>query len=66
MNEDAQEPKRDQTPCPLCGRPAADQFSPFCSRRCAQVDLGRWMSGNYVIAGESVYNPADSDDDNVG
>ena len=36
--------------CPLCGRPAEDRFRPFCSRRCADADLGRWLTGEYRIA----------------
>ena len=38
--------------CPICGKPAADTFLPFCSKRCADVDLNRWLSGGYVIAGK--------------
>jgi len=36
-------------PCPLCGKPAAEPFRPFCSRRCADVDLNRWLSGVYAV-----------------
>jgi len=35
--------------CPICSKPAADEFRPFCSRRCADVDLNRWLSGVYAI-----------------
>jgi endogenous inhibitor of DNA gyrase (YacG/DUF329 family) len=35
--------------CPICSRPAVDEFKPFCSRRCADVDLNRWLSGVYAI-----------------
>ena len=35
--------------CPICGKPAVDQFKPFCSKRCADIDLNRWLTGNYVI-----------------
>jgi len=40
--------------CPVCKRAieagvAADRFHPFCSRRCADVDLGRWLKGSYAI-----------------
>ena len=39
--------------CPTCGRPAvAEPFRPFCSARCAEVDLGRWFSGRYAIPSE--------------
>jgi endogenous inhibitor of DNA gyrase (YacG/DUF329 family) len=42
--------------CPTCGKPAVEQFRPFCSKRCADVDLNRWLKGVYVI-------PAAADDD---
>ena len=41
---------------PLCvycrQRAAEDRFRPFCSERCRMVDLGRWLNGNYQVAGE--------------
>jgi endogenous inhibitor of DNA gyrase (YacG/DUF329 family) len=33
--------------CPICGQPTADRFRPFCGKRCADVDLNRWLSGVY-------------------
>jgi hypothetical protein len=33
--------------CPICGKISVQQFRPFCSRRCADVDLHRWFSGTY-------------------
>jgi uncharacterized protein len=38
--------------CPICGKSADPKFRPFCSARCADVDLHRWLSGRYSIAGE--------------
>jgi endogenous inhibitor of DNA gyrase (YacG/DUF329 family) len=35
--------------CPICGEPAEQRFRPFCSRRCADVDLNRWLSGVYAV-----------------
>ena len=35
--------------CPICGKPAEIEFRPFCSRRCADVDLQRWLRGAYVV-----------------
>jgi hypothetical protein len=35
--------------CPICGKPADPGFRPFCSKRCADVDLHRWLSGSYAI-----------------
>jgi len=37
-------------PCPICGKPAVEQLRPFCSRRCAVVDLNRWLSGVYAVS----------------
>jgi endogenous inhibitor of DNA gyrase (YacG/DUF329 family) len=39
-------------PCPICGKPALQRFRPFCSARCADVDLGRWLKGSYVVPAE--------------
>jgi endogenous inhibitor of DNA gyrase (YacG/DUF329 family) len=44
---DARSPKHN--PCPICRKPAAEPFLPFCSRRCADVDLNRWLSGVYAV-----------------
>ena len=49
-------PKPGSRQCPICGKPAAQASRPFCSDRCKQVDLNRWLSGGYVI-------PVRSDDD---
>jgi endogenous inhibitor of DNA gyrase (YacG/DUF329 family) len=37
--------------CPVCAKPASGAFKPFCSKRCADVDLGRWLKGGYAIPG---------------
>jgi endogenous inhibitor of DNA gyrase (YacG/DUF329 family) len=39
--------------CPVCGKPAAARHAPFCSKRCADIDLGRWLKGAYAIPGGS-------------
>ena len=36
--------------CPICGRPATPEAHPFCSKRCADVDLNRWLGGVYRVA----------------
>lgn len=41
-------------PCAICGKPAVARYKPFCSPRCADIDLGRWLKGTYVIPGEAV------------
>jgi len=38
--------------CPVCGSATEKRWRPFCSRRCADVDLGRWLKGSYAIPGE--------------
>ena len=38
--------------CPICGKPQVHVFRPFCSQRCADQDLGRWLTGSYRIAGD--------------
>jgi endogenous inhibitor of DNA gyrase (YacG/DUF329 family) len=55
--------------CPICGRPSVQEYRPFCSRRCADVDLARWLSGTYVIPdgeetedGTPSSTPADGED----
>ena len=45
-----------QGTCPVCGRGRSDavelaRYRPFCSKRCADVDLNRWLSGTYVVPG---------------
>ncbi len=35
--------------CPICAMPAKAAYRPFCSARCAEVDLGRWLTGRYRI-----------------
>ena len=35
--------------CPICGKPAASRHQPFCSARCTQIDLGRWLKGTYSV-----------------
>ncbi|GGG50983.1 hypothetical protein GCM10010964_42800 [Caldovatus sediminis] len=38
--------------CPVCGRAPAPPHRPFCSARCARIDLGRWLTGAYAIPTE--------------
>ncbi len=35
--------------CPICNKETDPKYRPFCSRRCADVDLGRWLKGSYAI-----------------
>ena len=45
------ESKGGSKPCPECGKPANEASKPFCSERCRDVDLNRWLSGSYVVPG---------------
>jgi endogenous inhibitor of DNA gyrase (YacG/DUF329 family) len=38
-----------EKPCPICRKPAEQRYRPFCSRRCADIDLNRWLSGVYTV-----------------
>ncbi|NOT42552.1 MAG: DNA gyrase inhibitor YacG [Alphaproteobacteria bacterium] len=38
--------------CPICKRETEQRFRPFCSKRCADVDLARWLNGVYAIPAE--------------
>jgi endogenous inhibitor of DNA gyrase (YacG/DUF329 family) len=49
-HDDTSEPRR-SAPCPICKEPSVPAYRPFCSRRCADVDLSRWLSGTYAIPG---------------
>ena len=35
--------------CPICGKEPETRYAPFCSKKCADVDLGRWLKGYYVV-----------------
>ncbi len=55
--------------CPICSRPTKLDYRPFCSRRCADVDLVRWMTGGYAVPAtddeiEETEESADADLDN--
>jgi len=47
--------------CPNCGKPVDAKYAPFCSKRCADIDLSRWLKGSYAIPGK----PADDEDENT-
>ncbi|MEO8925650.1 MAG: DNA gyrase inhibitor YacG [Caulobacteraceae bacterium] len=46
--------------CPVCGKPQEAAYRPFCSRRCADVDLHRWLAGRYAIPAAAGQDEADS------
>jgi uncharacterized protein len=48
-NDNRRAEERAAAACPICAKPRVEKFRPFCSPRCADVDLQRWLSGRYVI-----------------
>jgi uncharacterized protein len=42
-------PLRKRRPCPICKKVSVQKFHPFCSQRCADADLARWLGGKYAI-----------------
>lgn len=40
--------------CPICKKPSEPKFRPFCSKRCADIDLGRWLNESYAIPAETL------------
>ena len=54
-------PLRAPRPCPICSKPSTREAYPFCSKRCADIDLNRWLSGGYSIPGSPV--PGDDEED---
>ena len=51
---------RKAEPCPICRKPALADFQPFCSARCADIDLGRWLTDRYAIP-----TPDEDDEDDA-
>lgn len=52
--------KASKAKCPICGKPRDPAYRPFCSRRCADIDLGRWLSESYAMPmpdSEAVIDP---------
>ena len=50
--------------CPVCKKPTVEKYKPFCSVRCADIDLGRWFLGKYVVhTDEKPQDSQDVDDD---
>jgi len=51
--EDAGPARGRAKPCPICGKPVIEASKPFCSERCRDVDLNRWLSNAYVVPGRN-------------
>lgn len=64
----AQAPAKVGGRCPTCGKPSRQKYRPFCSRRCADVDLGRWVTGRYRIPTREAPGdgPAGAEDEGTG
>lgn len=43
--------RRGSSNCAVCGKPVVQEYRPFCSKRCADIDLGRWLKGGYAVPG---------------
>ncbi|MCZ8545856.1 DNA gyrase inhibitor YacG [Mesorhizobium qingshengii] len=62
MNSDSKvTPLRPKRPCPECGKPSARDTFPFCSARCKDIDLNRWLKGAYVISARDDEEEPDND-----
>jgi endogenous inhibitor of DNA gyrase (YacG/DUF329 family) len=48
----SEQPPESIRKCSLCGKPQEHKFRPFCSKRCADIDLGRWLNEDYTIPGD--------------
>jgi uncharacterized protein len=57
------DPSKSSRPCPICGKPRSAPYDPFCSKRCADVDLHRWLKGSYVIPGANAKPERDDEDE---
>ena len=51
-NTSGQAPGGAGAKCAICGKPQDAKFKPFCSKRCADIDLSRWLKGVYAVAAE--------------
>ncbi len=49
--------------CPICAGPADEKYRPFCSKRCSDLDLERWLKGQYAIPAGPVTPDSEEEDD---
>ncbi|MEL7254871.1 MAG: DNA gyrase inhibitor YacG [Pseudomonadota bacterium] len=47
--------------CPICTKDSVPRYRPFCSKRCADIDLGKWMRADYALASEEPLDPEDAE-----
>jgi uncharacterized protein len=68
MTDTTDSPRRGRD-CPICGKPPVEKYRPFCSKRCADLDLARWFNGSYSVPaveppeGEELGVPEDGEDE---
>jgi hypothetical protein len=60
VTSNATAPGKSTRRCPICRAVAASRYRPFCSSRCADIDLARWLNERYSVPGDPVTDPADS------
>lgn len=49
-------------PCPICDKPTVEAYKPFCSKRCADVDLARWFNGVYTTPAVEMDDEVEEED----
>jgi hypothetical protein len=54
---------RQNRPCPICGKPRDPDHAPFCSTRCRDRDLLKWLDDGYALPGRSAPDPSRKDDE---
>jgi endogenous inhibitor of DNA gyrase (YacG/DUF329 family) len=52
--------------CPICGKPADRKYRPFCRKRCADIDLGRWLKEGYRVPTDEAPGEGDFDERSGG
>jgi len=58
-------PRKAGRGCPICGAPPAGRYRPFCSARCVDIDLARWLNESYRVPGESTEQPPDRENSDL-
>lgn len=48
--------------CPICNKDTDDRYRPFCSKRCANVDLAKWLGGQYAFPSQDLLDEEDLDE----
>lgn len=61
MTDQTKKPAKTRTPrpCPICNKMSVERYFPFCSGRCANIDLNRWLKGTYAIPAEETHLSSD-------